>query len=41
MLASILKDVEFRTGLGCSDWLLKGPTGVAPGCVDSLLWTGY
>lgn len=41
MLVAIPKDAEFRTELGCSDWLLTGPTGDAPGCDDSLLWTGY
>lgn len=41
MLGFIPKDAEFRTGPGHSDWLLKGPSGDAPGCDDNLLWTGY
>lgn len=41
MLVSRLAEAELRAWLGHSGWQLRGPTGNAPGCAGSQLWTGY
>ena len=41
ILVSMSKGAELRTEPGHSDWLLIGPTGNAPRCAGSRLWTGY
>lgn len=40
-LVSTPKGAALRAGPGHSDWQWRGPTGSAPGCVGSRLWTGY
>lgn len=41
MLMSMPKGTELRAEPGHSDWPLRDPTGNAPRCAGSQLWTGY